>query len=370
MLKIEGLWKAYTSQEGEVQAVKGISFTVERGEFFTLLGPSGCGKTSTLRCIAGLEVPEEGEIILNDKILFSRRQKKIVPSYQRNIGMVFQSYAIWPHMSVYENVAYPLRIKHVPNREERERTMRSLELVGLQGLENRPATDLSGGQQQRVAVARAIVKDVDLLLFDEPLSNLDSNLRLQMRFELRQLQKRLGITSIYVTHDQEEALVLSDRVAVLDNGEIVEVGRSREIYLAPKNLFTAHFVGQNNMLPAKIVCVKDKIANVETAIGEIVIRVPDDITLREGFLMIRPEHVSLSWVKEELPSWSENVFEGTIISETFTGKLMDYFVQIGNHTFEVQMPLCSVPKEENQVYIHLPPGRCVMVTQGLAPNLL
>ena len=216
MLKVEGLWKTYTVDGGEIPAVRGVGFTVETGEFFTLLGPSGCGKSTTLRCIAGLEVPNSAEITLGEIDLFSSRQRRSVPIHKRNIGMVFQSYAIWPHMSVYDNVDFPLKVKGVPDR--REKVMRALELVGLHHLEDRSATDLSGGQQQRVAIARAIVMDVDLLLFDEPLSNLDSKLRIQMRFELRQLQKQLGITSIYVTHDQEEAMVLSDRVAVMDDG--------------------------------------------------------------------------------------------------------------------------------------------------------
>jgi len=284
-----------------------------------------------------------------------------VPTHQRNIGMVFQSYAIWPHMSVYDNVDFPLKIQRAPKRKEQ--VMRSLELVGLKGLENRSATQLSGGQQQRVAVARAIVKDVDLLLFDEPLSNLDSKLRHQMRFELRQLQKQLGITTIYVTHDQEEALVLSDRVAIMNSGEIIEVGESQGIYLAPKNLFTAKFIGESNMLPGKIVCVDGTIAKVETTIGEIVIRANDQGAPREGFVMIRPEHVSMAQVKEKLLSCDENVFEGTIISETFTGKFMDYFVQIGNLTLEVQMPFQSVYRKEEPVYIHLPPDRCVMLPE-------
>lgn len=364
MLSVEGLWKVYTSERGKVQAVKGISFNVEKGEFFTLLGPSGCGKTTILRCIAGLENPEAGTILLKGELLFSSQNKKFVPPYRRNISMVFQSYAIWPHMSVYDNVAFPLKVRSIPKVEEWERTMRTLELVGLGGLESRPATDLSGGQQQRVAVARAIVRDVDLLLFDEPLSNLDSKLRLQMRFELRQLQKKLGITSIYVTHDQEEALIISDWVAVMDNGVIVEVGKSQDIYLAPKNLFTANFVGQSNILPGKIVCIKGEVANVETIIGKIVIRAHDLNLPKEGFIMIRPEHVSMSWIKEELPSFTENVFEGTITSATFTGKLMDYLVKIGDSTLGVQMPLTQVCLEGSRVYIHLSPDRCVMLPHG------
>ncbi len=367
MLKVEGLWKSYPVDGGNVPAVRGVGFTVETGEFFTLLGPSGCGKSTTLRCIAGLEVPDTAEITSGETVLFSSRQRTSVPIHKRNIGMVFQSYAIWPHMSVYDNVDFPVKIKGVPNR--REKVMRALDLVGLDQLEDRPATDLSGGQQQRVAVARAIVMDVDLLLFDEPLSNLDSKLRLQMRFELRQLQQQLGITSIYVTHDQEEAMVLSDRVAVMDDGNIVEIGKSQDIYLAPRKLFTAKFVGQSNLLPGEVVSADGATATVKTAIGEIATGALDQSAPSDGFLMIRPEHIPMSWVKEDLPSSGVNVFEGTIVSETFTGKLVDYRIRVGELSFEVQTPLHSALQTENRVFIHLPPERCVMLpkdTPGLS----
>ena len=359
MLRVEGLWKTYTVEGSKVQAVKGVSFAVERGEFFTLLGPSGCGKSTTLRCVAGLEVPEEGEIILGERVLFSSGQRRQVPTHQRNLSMVFQSYAIWPHMSVYDNVEFPLKIKRIPKREEK--VLQTLELVGLKGLENRPATTLSGGQQQRVAIARAIVKEVDLLLFDEPLSNLDSKLRVQMRSELRQLQKKLGITSIYVTHDQEEALVLSDRVAVMNNGVIVEVGQCQDVYLLPKNLFTANFVGQSNMLPSQKVTREGAIARVETAIGEIVVNGNDKQSPAQGVVMIRPEHVSMFSTKEEIASYNSNVFPGTIVSETFTGKLMEYSVQVGAQTLEIQIPLQRGFRKGARVYIHLPPDRCILL---------
>ena len=359
MLKVEGLWKTYTVDDGEIPAVRGVGFTVETGEFFTLLGPSGCGKSTTLRCIAGLEVPNSAEITLGEVALFSSRQRRSVPIHKRNIGMVFQSYAIWPHMSVYDNVDFPVKVKCVPDR--REKVMRALELVGLNHLEDRSATDLSGGQQQRVAIARAIVMDVDLLLFDEPLSNLDSKLRLQMRFELRQLQKQLGITSIYVTHDQEEAMVLSDRVAVMDDGNIVEIGKSQDIYLQPRKLFTAKFVGQSNLLPGEVVSADGATVTVKTAIGEIVTGALGSTAPSDGFLMIRPEHIPMSWAREELLSSDVNVFEGTIVSETFTGKLVDYRIQVGEFTFEVQTPLHNALQKENRVFIHLPPERCVML---------
>ena len=359
MLKVEGLWKAYAVDGGEIPAGRGVGFTVETGEFFTLLGPSGCGKSTTLRCIAGLEIPNSAEITLGESHLFSSQQHRSVPIHRRNIGMVFQSYAIWPHMSVYDNVDFPLKVKGISDR--REKVMRALELVGLHHLEGRSSTDLSGGQQQRVAIARAIVMDVDLLLFDEPLSNLDSKLRIQMRFELRQLQKQLGITSIYVTHDQEEAMVLSDRVAVMDNGYIVEIGKPQDIYLEPKKLFTAKFVGQSNLLPGEVVSTDGATTTVKTPIGQIAMGGSSGSAPSGGFLMVRPEHIPMGWTKENLPSSDVNVFEGTIVSETFTGKLLDCRVRVGEFTFEVQTPLRHALEEENRVFLYLPPERCVML---------
>ena len=360
MLKVQGLWNSYVVEGGTVPAVRGIEFTVETGEFFTLLGPSGCGKSTTLRCIAGLEDPDEGVINLGDDVLFSSKNGAFVPVHQRNIGMVFQSYAIWPHMTVYDNVDFPAKIKHMSDRKGR--VMRALDLVGLGGLENRSATELSGGQQQRVAIARAIVVDVGLLMFDEPLSNLDSKLRLQMRNELRQLQQKLGVTSIYVTHDQEEAMVLSDRVAVMKDGLIVEIGAPQDIYLTPKMLFTAQFVGQSNLMDVRISSTNGLTAKVRTLIGEVTIKSLEQSKIKEGKLLIRPEHVPMAWNKEDLPNSDFNVFEGTIISQTFTGKLVDYTIKVGDQLMEIQMPLHNTHRNESNVFIYLPPERCVMLS--------
>jgi len=281
--------------------------------------------------------------------------------------MVFQSYAIWPHMTVYENVEFPLKIERAP--ERKQQVLQTLELVGLRGLENRPATNLSGGQQQRVAIARAIVKEVDLLLFDEPLSNLDSKLRVQMRYELRHLQKQLGITSIYVTHDQEEALVLSDRVAVMNAGVIVEIGQCQDVYLSPKHLFTANFVGQSNMFQSQKITRESGVVKADTAIGEIAIMVDDKRVSAEGFVMIRPEHVRLFQPKEALSSYNQNVFHGTIASETFTGKLTEYSVQVGDRTIEVQMPVRIGYGRGVQVCIHLPPNHCILLPHPVPEGL-
>ena len=247
---------------GAAAAVDGISFSVAHGELVTLLGPSGCGKTTTLRLIAGLEVPDGGKILFDDQIVSAAEQGQFVPPEARGAGMVFQSYAIWPHMTVYGNVAYPLRMRRANIADVRSKVLETLSLVGLLGLQDRLATQLSGGQQQRTAIARAIVATPGLLLFDEPLSNLDAMLRAQMRVELRQLQRKLNITTIYVTHDQIEAMVLSDRVIVMYGGQIQQIGPPREVYLQPRNRFVAEFIGFSNFIKGTIVARDDRTYHV------------------------------------------------------------------------------------------------------------
>lgn len=230
-----------------VQAVKGINLHIKHGELFTLLGPSGCGKTTTLRMIAGLDYPTSG------KIYFGDQEVTYLPSYERGAVLVFQNYALWPHMTVFDNVAYGLKLKKVPKEEIKKKVEWALELVKLKGFENRYPTQLSGGQQQRVAIARALVVEPKVLLLDEPLSNLDAKLRLEMRSEIRRIQRELGITVIYVTHDQEEAMAISDRIAVMNVGTVEQVGTPRDIYERPQSEFVASFMGKTNVIPAKVV---------------------------------------------------------------------------------------------------------------------
>src|SRR5262245_6887942 len=237
---------------GTVPAVDGVSLDIERGEIFTLLGPSGCGKTTTLRLVAGLERPDGGEITLRDRLVASVPRRTFVAPHKRNLGMVFQSYAIWPHMTVLENVAYPLELRGIRRGAARERVARVLDLVGLGGLEARQATLLSGGQMQRLALCRALVYEPDLLLLDEPFSNLDAKLREQMRIELRLLQRRLGITVLFVTHDQIEALSLSDRIAVMQGGRVEQVGAPRSLYDRPVSAFVRDFLGQTVVLRGRV----------------------------------------------------------------------------------------------------------------------
>jgi ABC-type Fe3+/spermidine/putrescine transport system ATPase subunit len=259
MLRLEGVTKLF----GTSTAVDGSNLAVERGETFTLLGPSGCGKTTTLRMVGGLERPDAGRIVYQDRVVADPARNLFVPPHKRNMGMVFQSYAIWPHMSVFDNVAYPLRVRGVAPAERRARVERVLGLVGLSGLGERQGPMLSGGQQQRVALARALVYEPDLLLLDEPFSNLDAKLRNQMRIEVRLLQRSLGITVLFVTHDQIEALTLSDRIAVMNAGRIEQVGTPADLYDRPASPFVRDFLGQTVAIRGQVVRPENVVVDPE-----------------------------------------------------------------------------------------------------------
>lgn len=235
-----------TKRYGKVRAMDEVSLTVRKGELFTLLGPSGCGKSTTLRVIAGLELPDEGRIYLDGEDITYKKPN------ERNVIMMFQNYALWPHMTVYDNIAYGLRLRRLSEAEVSKRVKWALEMLGLEGMEQRYPLQLSGGQQQRVALARAVVLEPKVLLLDEPLSNLDAKLRMRVRDEIVDLQRRLGITVIYVTHDQEEAMSISDRIAIMDKGRVVQVGSPYEIYHKPLSFFVATFMGRSNVLPARV----------------------------------------------------------------------------------------------------------------------
>src|SRR6201988_4718568 len=248
MVQIASLEKYFGEDKERVHVLKGVTLNIPEGSLYTFLGPSGCGKTTTLRCVAWLERPDGGKISIASQTVFASGERVYVPTNKRPLGMVFQSYAIWPHMTVAENVAYPLRMRHVGRARQRELVDKVLDLVGLGGLGDKPSPLLSGGQQQRVALARALVFEPALLLLDEPLSNLDAKLREQMRFELRIMQQRVGLTAIYVTHDQEEALTLSDRLVVMNEGEIEQIGTPTDVYEQQATRFVAQFIGKGNMI--------------------------------------------------------------------------------------------------------------------------
>jgi iron(III) transport system ATP-binding protein len=296
-------------------AVDGATLDIADGELFTLLGPSGCGKTTLLRLVAGFYTPDRGEI------RFGERRVDMLPPYERNIGMVFQNYALWPHMTVRANVTYGLRLRKLPADEIARRLEHGLRQVNLVGLEDRYPGQLSGGQQQRVALARALVLNPDLLLLDEPLSNLDAKIRVQVRGEIRRLQQTLRITTVYVTHDQEEALSLSDRIAVMRDGRIQQVADPKTLYERPANRFVADFVGTNNFIPG--VC-KERGAGgilVETPLGLVHGRSEDGITAgTRCVLAVRPENVTLG-------SAGDNVFEGRVVVASYLGSTLRYDVE-------------------------------------------
>ena len=293
MISVRGLQKSFKSHQGRVDALRSIDLEVSEGEFCVLLGPSGCGKTTTLRCVAGLERPDSGEIEIAGHVVNSPARRIFVPTERRDLGMVFQSYAIWPHMNVFQNVAFPLTQGHkkFPKSAVAEKVRGALKRVQLDGLGDRPATDLSGGQQQRVAMARAMVTEPKILLMDEPLSNLDARLREQMRVELRKITKSIGVTTLYVTHDQAEALSLGDRVCVMNAGEILQIAAPNEVYARPANLFVAQFVGEMNFVKGKVAGT----GKVDSALGQIAASVPNGVSAgADVTLAIRPEHVKVS----------------------------------------------------------------------------
>jgi iron(III) transport system ATP-binding protein len=363
MIRVTGLEKAFETERSRLAAVDGVSFEIPEGRIFTLLGPSGCGKTTTMRCVAGLEKPERGEIVIGDQAVFSASRRLFVPPNKRSIGMVFQSYAIWPHMTVFDNVAFPLVVEKRARAEIRARVAEVLKVVGLSGLEDRSAPRLSGGQQQRVALARALVKRPRMLLLDEPLSNLDAKLREEMRFEIRQLQRQLGITTLYVTHDQGEALALSDLIGVMRAGKIQAVGSPQEIYNRPANRFVAGFVGLANFLDGKILeRGGDALGVVDTALhGPIRCTVGATLSLGEFVTVsVRPEHIRL--LREPPPpSAKENLLVGSVKAVSFMGEFNDCQITVGETTFRVRTDPFLRPRRGEQVYLHLDAESCVAV---------
>ena len=362
MIVVENLTKILESKTEHVVAVDGVSFEVEAGEMVTLLGPSGCGKTTTLRCIAGLERPNGGCIQVDNAPVVDVDAKAFVPPHLRNLGMVFQSYAIWPHMSVYENVAYALEGKKISRTEIKKRAMEALELVQLSSFAERPAPRLSGGQQQRVAIARAIAGSPKALLFDEPLSNLDARLRSEMRSELRRLQQQVGLTSVYVTHDQAEALAISDWIIVMRGGRIIERGRPTEIYRTPRSLFTAHFIGNTNLIRGRIVAVDHAagMVKVETAMGPMSGLDPNG-DLKEGDavrLSIRPEdmHLAGDTVKE-----GSNAVAGRVVVATFQGSAVEAELACGDEMIQCHFGRDASLTRDSEIQLEFDPQSSIVL---------
>ncbi len=356
-LTLEKIKKIY----GKTVAADIPYLEIKDKEFFGLLGPSGCGKTTTLRIIAGLTKPDEGRVLLDGKDITN------VPPEKRNMAMVFQSWALFPHMTVYDNVAFGLRLRKVPENEIRKKVKWALELLRLEGLENRYPHQLSGGQQQRVAVARAIVIEPQVLLFDEPLSNLDAKLRENVRFELRKLQKRLGITSIYVTHDQAEAFAICDRIAIMNKGKIIQLGTPEEIYNKPVNLFVASFVGVTYFIEGRLTEILDP------SIGKVLISTEDGLEIlayadlervkkdQKVTLVVRPEYVHVA-----SESNVENVFLAKVDRATYTGDGIDYEVKIGKWPIRLKTSTTYKFEPGSEIKVHLDPMKIIVLPEILS----
>jgi len=369
MLTVTELTKTFVtkSSQDDVRALDGVSLEVHAGEFFTLLGPSGCGKTTMLRSIAGLEIPDGGDIVVDGKCLFSSARRINVPANKRGLGMVFQSYAIWPHMDVAANVAFPLiarpRSRRTSRKEIDRKVDEALEKVQLIHAKKRPATDLSGGQQQRLALARALVMESPLTLFDEPLSNLDAKLRDGMRFELKRLQRELGITAIYVTHDQVEALAMSSRIAVMQAGKVVQLARPRDIYEKPSSHFVADFIGTSNFLSGSVVRSDPNGSYlVSTAAGELLVDMPGQEGPPEGAdvtVAIRPQHVRIekeSDAVRDVGSWP-----GVVRTRAYFGEYVDHVVDVNGTELRVRGEPRTSLAPETQVVVSLDPARCSLL---------
>jgi len=319
----------------DVRAVDDVTLDIEKGELFFLLGPSGCGKTTCLRTVAGFYRPDSGNLYFDDGLMND------VPPHKRNTGMVFQNYALWPHMSVYENVEYGLSVRKLKKTERKKRVAEVLEIVRMSEYAHRTANQLSGGQQQRIALARALVIKPDVLLLDEPLSNLDAKLRLEMRHEIKRIHLESGITAIYVTHDQKEALSLADRIAVMNNGKIIQVGTPREIYNYPGSQFVADFIGETNFINGRLTTAEDKKGVVESSIGSIQsINVNNEIAVSEPVLCsIRPESISIE--NSLVPGG--NRFRAKVLNLTYLGNVEEYQLLIED-------------KQEMKAVLHNPSG--------------
>ena len=323
ILKVKNLNKNF----GKVKAVQDVTFEATEGKVLSLLGPSGCGKTTTLRCIAGFENPDRGEIYLDD------RKITPIPPEKRGIGMVFQSYALWPHMTVYGNLSFGLQIRKVPKDEITKKIKKVLDMVQLEGYENRYPRQMSGGQQQRIAMARALVFEPDIMLLDEPLSNLDAQLREEMRFEFTELQKKLGITAVYVTHDQAEALVISDKIVILDKGKIVQSGTPKEIYSNPKNKFVAGFIAVTSFIDGKIDSFTEekKKVMVKTDDGLVIHSFNHSFDIGQKVSVAMRMNV-IKFIQDEYKSDKStvNIFKGKIIQSSYLGNIIDYKIKMGN----------------------------------------
>lgn len=358
-IKIRGLRKRFYSEGKVINALDGVDLDIEANKIFTLLGPSGCGKTTLLRCIVGLETPDEGEIQIGDTIVWSKEKGIYVPTEKRQLGMVFQTYAIWPHMNVFNNVAYPLQNMKLPKAEIAKRVAKTLKFVQLEGYEGRPSTRLSGGQQQRVALARALVAEPKVILFDEPLSNLDAKLREETRKELKTFLGELGITAVYVTHDRVEALALSDMIGVMNRGNIVELGTPKKIYFDADHQFVADFIGRANLVPAAIVAQQEALTIVQTALGQIKCHRRTFAADDELVLCLRPEFIEV----EKIEGSDVNHLEGVIRQMIFVGEVYETEVDVAGQRIMVKLDPTTPYNEGDRVTLSVKAEHCLLVSK-------
>ncbi|MGN8027527.1 ABC transporter ATP-binding protein [Microbacterium sp. 22242] len=370
-VQVSGLTKRY----GGKTALHGLDLTIRSGEFVTLLGPSGCGKTTTLRCLAGLERPTGGRISMGDRIVVDTDRRTFVPADKRKVGMVFQSYALWPHMSVAENVAYPLKVARVAAAERRRRVDDLLSAVGLADFGKRPVTALSGGQQQRVALARALAARPGIIFYDEPLSNLDSKLRYQMGQQVRALHNQFETTSVYVTHDQEEAITLSDRIVVMNDGAIVQDGTPSDLYDRPNSAYVADFMGFQNILPGRILDVRGGIADVRVDGTSLVISgtVTDDAAAGDrADVAFRAAHARI--VPGVDPVSSAGRFAATVERTTYLGSAVNLLVRADRLPLRVRVETGeggpeSAPRPGEEFGFAVNPARAVVIPyRAAAPS--
>lgn len=366
VVTVRGLSKTYRRKGGElVAAIDGIDFVVKRGEFVVLLGPSGCGKTTLLRCVAGLERPEAGVIEIRRRRVVDAADTTFVQPAERRVSMVFQSYALWPHMTASQTVAYPLRSRGVDRRTARERVAQILEMVGIPELADQYPAQMSGGQQQRVALARALVDENDLILFDEPLSNVDARVREDLRRQLLEMHRRLGFSAIYVTHDQVEALELADRVAVMRSGRIEQSGPPREVYEWPASRYVADFMGSMNGLDGTVTTLEQGHIDVETPLGRVRCDRGAGAVDVERFeagssvtVLCRRDECRLI---SRRPRRSENVWPATVESAVFIGSQVDYIVRVGNLVLTCRLPSQPQFAEGSEVWLTVDPSSTRLV---------
>jgi iron(III) transport system ATP-binding protein len=364
-IQVSAVTKTFHDDRGrEITAVDGVDLTIARGEFLVLLGPSGCGKTTLLRCLAGLEEPTEGRILFGGRPVFDSAVG--INAADREVGMVFQSYALWPHMTVEQNIAYPLqsvsRGQRGSKAEIRERVAELLGLMDLAEQARRKPGQLSGGQQQRVALARAIAAGSGIVLFDEPLSNIDAKVRESLRLELRNMQRRLGFTAVYVTHDQTEAMEMADRVAVMRNGRVVQVGSPREIYRDPRTRFVAEFVGASNLLP--VLGTADAIgaggSTLDTPLGDVMVSAaPGDVG---PMTLVSRAHAW--WIRSTAPSLTANAWSGVVLSKAYLGWYTEFAVQVGDQVLRVWADEAAATGdiiEGDRAWIGVRPEDCLVV---------